>query len=122
MSPQFWYATPPLSLPSGLTFSFPLPTWHPSLPMRWSVDGRHPPLPASLPAWTRRLASPPEKPSSAASLPPPLGAFGPLLLGGGGIVYKSEETSPPLLVVMPLDGWQLVCSGLGSACSLPHQE
>ena len=67
-SPQFWYANPPPPCPPSplscqgsiatiaaihmvapkapeFFFSFPLPTWHPSLPMRWSVDGRHPPLP-----------------------------------------------------------------------------
>ena len=31
-------------------FSFPLPTWHPSLPRRWSVDGSPPPpLPKLVP-------------------------------------------------------------------------
>ena len=97
--------------PEKYFFSFPLPTWHPYLPMRWSgwkappLPMWHPSLPNPLtrapppPPPPQRLASPSEKPSLAASLtpPPPKTApppFGPLLVCGG-VAYKSEKTSPP---------------------------
>ena len=60
--------------------------WQTGLDLCWPSHPGAPPTP-------QQLAIPPEKPSSAASLLPPLGGLRPTSTGG--VAYKSEETSPP---------------------------